>query len=250
MRKSVKLTILLAEDEKAIATVISYNLQKAGFNVHIVHDGLEAEKWIKNSPPDLVLLDWMLPSKSGLDICSDLRADPKTASVPIIMISAKSQDVDKVEGLNCGADDYLAKPFSPMELIARVQAVFRRVRPVFAAQTLEFHDIVMDLNSCVVTRSSKGEEKEVKLAPTEFQILQRMMEHSKIVLSRQFIIEKVWGRNATIDARVVDVHITRLRKALLESSADDFDVVKTVRLRGYRLQLPRVQHDASSRDFY
>ncbi|AEI89122.1 MAG: Phosphate regulon transcriptional regulatory protein PhoB [Candidatus Midichloria mitochondrii] len=235
MNKNLKLTILIVEDEKTIATVIAYNLQKEGYAVHIISDGAEAAMWAKNSPPDLILLDWVLPSKTGVEVCNELRQDPKTSNVPIIMISAKSQDFDKVEGLSYGADDYITKPFSPIELIARVKAVLRRIRPAFAEKSLKFHDIIMDLNTYNVSRNGK----DVKLAPIEFQILQIMMEQPEIVLSRQALIEKIWGIDIDVDQRTVDVHITRLRKALMSASVDDVDIIKTVRLVGYKLQLPR-----------
>lgn len=235
MTKNLKLTILIVEDEKTIATVIAYNLQKEGYVVHIISDGIEAAIWAKNSPPDLILLDWVLPSKTGVEICNELRQDPKTANIPIIMISAKSQDFDKVEGLSYGADDYITKPFSPIELIARVKAVLRRIRPAFSEKLLKFHDVVMDLNTYNVSRN----DKDVKLAPIEFQILQIMMEQPEVVLSRQALIEKIWGMDIEVDQRTVDVHITRLRKALMTASADDVDIIKTVRLVGYKLQLPR-----------
>ena len=235
MNKNVKLTVLVVEDEKTIATVVAYNLQKEGYAVHTMGDGAEAEEWAKNSPPDLILLDWILPSKNGVEICAALRKDHRTANVPIIMISAKSQDFEKVTCLEYGADDYITKPFSPVELIARVKAVLRRIRPALAEKSLKFHDVVMNLNTYGVYRGNK----EVKLAPIEFQILQIMMEQPEIVSSRQALIEKIWGNEIEVDQRTVDVHITRLRKALMSASTDDVDIIKTVRLVGYKLQMPR-----------
>jgi len=235
MVKNLKLTILVVEDERAMATVIAYNLQKDGYFVHIIGDGAEAVEWAKNSPPDLILLDWILPSKNGAEVCDELRQDPRTANIPIIMVSAKSQDFDKVEGLNCGADDYITKPFSPMELNARVGAVLRRIRPAFTERLLKFHDIAMNLNTYEVSRNGD----EVKLAPIEFQVLQIMMEQPEVVSSRQTLIEKIWGIDIDVDQRTVDVHITRLRKALMGASADGVDIIKTVRLVGYKLQLPK-----------
>lgn len=234
MNKSLKLTILIVEDEKSIATVIAYNLQKEGFSVHMIHDGEEALKWIRSSKPDLVLLDWMLPSKSGSEICNELRNDPETSNIPIIMISAKDQDFDKVTGLELGADDYITKPFSPVELIARVKAVIRRIRPAFSEKSMTFHDVLMNLNTHTVSRNGQ----DVRLAPIEFQILQIMMEQKDMVISRKLLIDKIW-ESEDVDPRTVDVHITRLRKALLNASVDDVDIIKTVRLKGYKLHMPK-----------
>ena len=235
MNRNLKLNILIVEDEKSIATVMSYNLQKEGYNVQIIENGKDALERVQSSPPDLIILDWILPMKNGIEVLVELRQEPKTSNIPIIMISAKDQDLDKVEGLGHGADDYISKPFSPIELIARVRAVLRRIRPAFADRSINFYDINMDLNTCSVSRNGQ----DIDLAPIEFKILQSMMEQPDVVLSRKDLVEKIWGLEIEVDPRTVDVHITRLRKALLSASADDIDVIKTIRLVGYKLQLPR-----------
>lgn len=232
MNKNLRLSILIVEDEKSFATVIAYNLQKEGYNVNIINDGEEALQWVYSSKPDLILLDWVLPSKHGIEVCRALRANPDTANIPIIMISARDQDLDKVAGLDRGADDYLTKPFSPIELIARIKAVLRRIRPAIAEKTLQFNDIVIDLNTYSVTCNSI----EVKLAPIEFQILQILMENPGNVFSRNELIEKIWGIEVVVDPRTVDVHMTRLRKALFKACGKE--CIKTVRLVGYKLQPP------------
>lgn len=231
MSKALKPTVLVVEDDKSIATVISYNLQKEGYNVNFVTDGEEGIEVARAEKPDIILLDWMLPSRSGIDVCMALRSTQDTANIPIIMISAKDDDLDKVTGLERGADDYITKPFAPVELLARMRAVLRRIRPAFADKVLRFKDVEMDLSSYNVIRAGK----EVKLAPIEFQILQTLMENPNRVLSRDALINKVWGLDIEVDARTVDVHITRLRKALLKASSDNVDIIKTVRLAGYKL---------------
>ncbi len=235
----VKPVILLVEDDKAVSTVLAYNLRKNGFTVHVVEDGGEAMDKISKCHPDLVLLDWMLSNKSGIEICREMRALKKTQNIPIIMLTAKNLDMDKITGLDSGADDYISKPFSPLELISRIRTIFRRIRPAFSENVLRFYDIEMKLESCTVIRN----DKEIKLAPIEFQILQIMMERPGTVLNRNELIEKVWEGKAEVNYRTVDVHITRLRKALLTASNDDFDVIRTVRLAGYKLQMPKnVKH--------
>ena len=233
MSKALKPTVLVVEDDKSIATVITYNLQKEGYNVSFVTDGEEGIEAAKAEKPDIILLDWMLPSRSGIDVCMALRGHQETANIPIIMISAKDDDLDKVTGLERGADDYITKPFAPVELLARMRAVLRRIRPAFADKLLRFQDVEMDLSSYTVTRSSK----DIKLAPIEFQILQTLMENPNRVLTRDTLINRVWGVDLEVDARTVDVHITRLRKALLGASPDNIDVIKTVRLAGYKLSV-------------
>ena len=232
MGKVLKPSILVVEDEEAISTVIKYNLQKNDFVVEVVADGLEALEHAKKTTPDIILLDWMLPSMSGIEVCKELRADSKTANTPIIMISAKGEEYDRISGLDTGADDYIVKPFSPAELVSRINAILRRLRPAFAEKTLSFEDIVMDLGSHEVIRNGK----EVKLAPIEFQILQILMEHPNRVMSRDALIDKIWGSNVYVGARTVDVHITRLRKALMKAGKDGDDVIKTIRLAGYTLR--------------
>ncbi len=231
MSKALKPKVLVVEDDKSIATVISYNLQKEGYNVSFVADGAEGIEAAKAEKPDIILLDWMLPSISGIDVCLALRNNQETANIPIIMISAKDDDLDKVTGLERGADDYMTKPFAPIELLARMRAVLRRIRPAFADKTLRFQDVEMDLSSYIVTRAGN----DVKLAPIEFQILQTLMENPNRVLSRDNLINRIWGVDIEVDARTVDVHITRLRKSLMYASPNNIDLIKTVRLAGYKL---------------
>ncbi len=226
---------MVVDDEESISTVIKYNLQKEGYRVQTVGDGYEALTIAQNSKPDLVLLDWMLPSMAGVEVCRKLRENPDTANIPIIMISAKSEEFDRITGLDKGADDYIIKPFSPAELIARIKAILRRMRPAFSSKILTFDDVEMDLLSHTVIRGGG----EVKLAPLEFQILQIMMEHPNRVLSREALIDKIWGNEAYVGTRTIDVHITRLRKALLKQSLSGEDIIKTIRLSGYTLRTQR-----------
>lgn len=231
--KTLKPSIMLVEDEPSIAAVMEYNLKKEGFKVEVRYNGddvLEAAK--RGEIPDMFLLDWMLPGTSGIEICRQLRENVDTANVPIIIVSAKGEEIDRITGLERGADDYLVKPFSPKELIARIKALLRRLRPAFSNKTLVFVDIEMDLSRHRVTRNGN----EIKLAPIEFQILQVLMEQPTMVLSREMLIDKVWGSDVYVGERTVDVHITRLRKALLEFSPTGEDVVKTIRLAGYTLR--------------
>lgn len=230
--KTLKPLVLLVEDDHSIANVISYNLQKEGYKVTVVTDGEAAIAVAQEETPDVILLDWMLPRKSGIEVCMALRSIENTANIPIIMISTKDDDLDKVTGLERGADDYITKPFSPIELAARMRAVLRRIRPAFADKKLRFEDIEMDLSSYTVMRAGS----QIRLAPIEFQILQALMENPKRVLSREVLIARIWTANASVDQRTVDVHITRLRKALINASPDKIDMIQTIRLAGYKLQ--------------
>jgi len=234
MSKILKPSILVVDDEESISTVIRYNLQKEGYRVTTISDGTDALKYAQENKPDLILLDWMLPSIPGVEICRKLREEPETANIPIIMVSARTEEFDRITGLDRGADDYIIKPFSPAELIARIKAILRRMRPAFSNKTLTFDDMEMDLLSHTVIRDGG----EVKLAPLEFQILQILMEHPNRVLSREALIDKIWGDD-TVGNRTVDVHITRLRKALLKQSLTGEDIIKTVRLAGYTLRTNR-----------
>lgn len=234
MPKQLQPKILVIEDDDSISTVIKYNLQKSGYNVQIVKNGDEGLSAAASFKPDLILLDWMLPNKSGIDICTELRLQEDFTSLPIIMISAKGEDFEKVIGLECGADDYMAKPFSSIELLARVKAILRRSRPAFSDKILKFYDIEMDISQHTVIRNNE----EVKLSPIEFQILQILLEKNSRVVSREALMDQIWGVEIYVGDRTIDVHITRLRKALLKASNDNFDVIKTVRLAGYKLQAP------------
>lgn len=231
MAKELKPTILLIEDEDAIASIIKYNLKKEGYHVVSTSDGEEGYEMAKQSKPDVIVLDWMLPSMHGIDVCKMLRKAPETSNVPVIMISSRKEDIDKVTGLEYGADDYMVKPFSQVELIARIKAVLRRIRPAFSGKELSFLDIHLDLGAHRVTRAGK----ELKLSPIEFKILQILMENPGRVISRDSLMDKIWGNEVFVGVRTVDVHITRLRKALLDYATDDHDVIKTIRLAGYTL---------------
>jgi two-component system, OmpR family, phosphate regulon response regulator PhoB len=222
-------TILVVEDEPPLQKLLAYNLEAAGFTVLQAFDGEEALTLIDERAPDLVLLDWMLPQLSGLEICRRLRRRPDTAHLPIIMLTARGEEPDRLRGLDTGADDFIAKPFSPAELIARVRAVLRRVRPAFAEQVLSFHDLRMDLAAHRVFRG----EREVHLSPTEFRLLRHFLEHPGRVFSRAQLLDRVWGSDLEIELRTVDATIRRLRRAL--NLGKETDLLRTVRAEGYSL---------------
>ncbi len=232
MAKNLQPTILVVEDDESISSIIKYNLKKAGYMVNLVDNGNDAITAAKSTIPDLILLDWMLPGMTGIDVCKTLRSQPETVNIPIIMLSAKGEEIDKITGLDRGADDYITKPFSPVELSARIKAVLRRIRPAFSGKFLEFEDIKIDLSMHTVERAGQ----ELKLSPIEFKILQSLMENPGRVLSRESIMDKIWGAEIYVGTRTIDVHITRLRKALIASSKDGNDIIKTVRLGGYALK--------------
>jgi two-component system phosphate regulon response regulator PhoB len=234
MVKKVQPLIVIAEDHDAVAVIIKYYLSRSGYNLKVASNGLEAWELIQKYKPDLIISDWAMPDLNGIEICKRVREHPELRNTPIIMTSAKSDDSKKVLALDSGADDYMAKPVSPEELMARIRAVLRRIRPAFASQILEYKDIKMDLEKCRVTR---GRNK-VDLSPIEFQILQMLMEVPGRVLSRDDLISKIWGINYSVGVRTIDVHVTRLRKALMKASNEmkPHDVIKTVRLTGYTLQ--------------
>jgi two-component system phosphate regulon response regulator PhoB len=219
-------TVLLVEDEPAQRAVLSYNLEAEGFRVTEAQNGEEALMMVGESAPDLILLDWMLPNVSGIEVCRRLKLRPETRGVPIIMLSARSEEVDRVRGLETGADDYVIKPYSLVELMARVRAALRRTRPATVGMVLEFQDIRLDPETHRVHRSGA----EVKLGPTEFRLLSTFMEKPGRVWSREQLLDRVWGRDIYVDTRTVDVHIGRLRKAL-----GGEDVLRTVRGAGYAL---------------
>lgn len=233
--KTLKPSILVVEDEASISTVIKYNLEKVGYRVYILEDGSQVLQYTLENNPDLILLDWMLPTITGIEVCNLLRHNDVTANIPIIMISARNEGHDKIDGLNEGADDYIAKPLSPVELIARIKAVLRRIRPAFSDKVLVFDDIEMDLLNHLVTRDAG----EVNLSPIEFQLLQILIEQPNVTQSRATLIEKIWGANDTINLRTIDVHITRLRHALLRKSLTGEDVIKSVRNTGYIMRSVR-----------
>lgn len=221
--------ILVAEDEPAQAEVLKYNLEAAGFKVTVAPDGAEALVNIEENQPDLLVLDWMLPEVSGIEVCRRIRKSEHSRDLPIIMLTARGEEDDRIRGLDVGADDYMVKPYSPGELIARIKAVLRRLRPALSGANLEFQDIVIDLSAHKVTRDGKT----IQLAPTEYRILQALVERAGRVLSRQQILDLAWGTNVYIEDRTVDVHIKRLRSALC--SENQSDPIRTVRGFGYVL---------------
>jgi len=221
--------ILVVDDEAALLTLVRYNLEKDGFEVGEAVDGEEAMLMIRERRPDLILLDWMLPRLSGIEVCRRVRRQADTQNIPIIMLSARGEESDRVRGLDCGADDYVVKPFSPSELVARVRAVLRRLRPAFEAETIEYGGIAMDLAEYRVTRDGEA----IRLAPTEFRLLRHFMEHPGRVFSREQLLDAVWGREIYLEPRTVDVHVRRLRKSLNASGKND--IIRTVRATGYSL---------------
>ena len=223
--------VLIVEDAPPLVELLSYNLEKAGFQAQIARDGDEALLAIEERRPDLVLLDWMLPYVSGIEICRRLRRNPETRDLSIILLTARGEEDDRIRGLEAGADDYVVKPFSPSELVARVRAVLRRTRPAFDQDLLTYGDIAMDLTTHRVSRA----DAPVELGPTEFRLLRFLMEHPGRVFSREQLLDSVWGHDAYIEPRTVDVHIRRLRKAMNLPGTDD--LIRTVRSAGYALDL-------------
>ena len=221
--------MLVVEDDAALAELVVWHFTKEGFDVRQTPDGEEALVMARETPPDIVLLDWMLESLSGIEVCRRLRRMPDTANVPIIMLTARGEEEDRIRGLETGADDYVTKPFSPRELIARVTAVLRRVRPALAGDSLAYADIEMDLVAHKVRRGGKG----IALGPTEFRLLRHFLENPSRVFSRERLLDSVWGQDSDNELRTVDVHIRRLRKAMNEG--DQPDIIRTVRSAGYAL---------------
>ncbi|MDT8855642.1 phosphate regulon transcriptional regulator PhoB [Paracoccaceae bacterium Fryx2] len=221
--------VLLVEDEPAQREVLSYNLEAEGYRVARAENGEEALLLVDEMAPDLIVLDWMLPNVSGIEVCRRLKTRPETRGVPIIMLSARSEEVDRVRGLETGADDYVIKPYSVVELMARVRAQLRRTRPSAVGVVLEFADIRLDAETHRVFRA----DKVLKLGPTEFRLLTTFMEKPGRVWSREQLLDRVWGRDIYVDTRTVDVHIGRLRKALCQFGGDD--PLRTVRGAGYAL---------------
>ncbi|SDC07159.1 phosphate regulon transcriptional regulator PhoB [Ruegeria marina] len=222
-------TVLVVEDEMAQREVLAYNLEAEGFRVLKAEDGEEAMLLVDEDTPDIIVLDWMMPNLSGIEVCRRLKTRPETRSIPVIMLSARTEEVDKVRGLETGADDYVVKPYSVVELMARVRGQLRRVRPSAVGLRLEYEDIVLDAETHRVSRS----DKQLKLGPTEFRLLSTFMEKPGRVWSREQLLDRVWGRDIYVDTRTVDVHIGRLRKALTQHGGED--PVRTVRGAGYAL---------------
>jgi len=223
--------VLVVEDEAALADLLKYNLEKEGYRVSVANDGEEALVVADESAPDLVVLDWMLPKAPGIEVCRRLRARQDTRNTPIVMLTARTEESDRIRGLDVGADDYLTKPFSMNELLARLRAVMRRIRPGLADDKVTAGDITMDRVSHRVHRGSR----DVHLGPTEFRILDHLMQHPGRVFSREQLLDAVWGSDVYVEARTVDVHIGRLRKALMVG--DETDPIRTVRSAGYALDV-------------
>ena len=221
--------VLLVEDEPAQREVLAYNLEAEGFVVQRATNGEEALMLVAENPPDLILLDWMMPHVSGLEVCRRLKMRSETRAIPIIMLSARSEEVDKVRGLETGADDYVIKPYSIIELMARLRAQLRRVRPSTLGMVLEWETISLDAETHRVIRDGQT----LKLGPTEFRLLATFLEKPGRVFSREQLLDRVWGRDIYVDSRTVDVHVGRLRKALCAFGADD--PLRTVRGAGYAL---------------
>ena len=222
-------TVLLVEDEPAQREVLTYNLQAEGFRTLTAPDGEAALLAIAETPPDVILLDWMMPHLSGIELCRRLKQRPETRAIPIIMLSARSEEVDRIRGLDTGADDYISKPYSIPELIARIRVQLRRVRPASVGQVLEFGTLRLDAETHRVHHAGA----EVRLGPTEFRLLTVFMERPGRVFSREALLDRVWGRDIYVESRTVDVHVGRLRKALTETGAED--PIRTVRGSGYSL---------------
>ena len=231
--------LLIVEDETALVTLLRYNLEREGYRVSEAGDGEEALLRIQEERPDLIILDWMLPLLSGIEVCRRVRRMSKTRSVPILMLTARGEEADKVRGLDCGADDYMSKPFSPAEMVARIRALLRRARPDLAEEKLGFSDLSMDLAAHRVRRGGR----EIHLGPTEFRLLHYLLQNPGRVFSREQILDAVWGRDVYVEARTVDVHIRRLRKAL--NGPGEPDLIRTVRAAGYALDRPMSVSNAS-----
>lgn len=220
-------SVLIVEDEGPLAALLRYNLEAEGYAVRHAETGEEAEILVAEAPPDLVILDWMLPAVSGLEICRRLRARSDTRSIPVLMLTARGEESDRIRGLSTGADDYVVKPFSLPELLARVKAVLRRSSPNRVSEVLKVADISLDRAAHKVMRGLR----EVRIGPTEYRLLECFMSSPGRVLSRSQLLDGVWGRDAYVDERTVDVHVGRLRKALIRGR--DSDPIRTVRGAGY-----------------
>ena len=222
---------MVVEDEDALATLLQYNLEKEGYAVGLAADGEEALLLADERMPDLVVLDWMLPKISGIEVCRRLRGRSQTRNIPIVMLTARGEETDRVRGLDMGADDYVIKPFSMAELTARIRAVLRRLRPGLAEDRVHQGDLVMDRVAHRVRRNGR----EIHLGPTEFRLLDYLMQHPGRVFSREQLLDAVWGSDVYVEARTVDVHIGRLRKAL--NRDEEQDPIRTVRSAGYSLDV-------------
>jgi two-component system phosphate regulon response regulator PhoB len=221
--------LLLVEDDRSLADLVTFHFERSGFAVTRTGDGEEALILVDEVKPDIVILDWMIEGISGIEVCRRLRRKPQSANLPIVMLTARGEEEDRIRGLETGADDYVTKPFSPKELVARVAAVMRRVRPALAGEQLVYADVEMDVVRHRVRRNGAS----IALGPTEFRLLRHFLEHPGRVFSREQLLDSVWSHDPEIDARTVDVHIRRLRQALNAHGGDD--LVRTVRSAGYSL---------------
>ena len=221
--------VLVVEDESAQREILKYNLEAEGFRVAIAINGDEALLMVAEEKPDLIVLDWMLPNVSGIEICRRVKTNPDTRNIPIIMLSARSEETDRVRGLETGADDYVVKPYSVIELMARLRTQLRRTRPAAMGEKLTYDDIVLDAEEHRVYRA----DQLLKLGPTEFRLLSTLMEKPGRVWTRDQLLDRVWGRDIYVDTRTIDVHVGRLRKALTSQGGED--PVRTVRGTGYAL---------------
>lgn len=224
-----KTKLLLVEDDNPLVELIRYNFEREDYRVSNTSDGEEAILLAKETLPDIIILDWMIENMSGIEVCRQLRRSDETKHIPIIMLSARSEEDDKIRGLEIGADDYLTKPFSPRELLARVHAVLRRTRPALAGENLSFADVEMDIIAHKVKRAGES----ITLGPTEYKLLKHFLEYPSQVFSRERLLDTVWGYDSDIEIRTVDVHIRRLRKALNINGGAD--IIRTVRSAGYSL---------------
>jgi two-component system phosphate regulon response regulator PhoB len=222
--------VLLVEDDRALAELVDFHLRKAGYGTRLTASGDEALRMACEAPPDLVLLDWMIEGTPGIEVCRQLRRTAATKDVPIIMMTARGEEADRIRGLDNGADDYITKPFSPREMLARVGAVLRRVRPALAGETLRFEDVEMDLARHRVRRAGR----DVHLSPSEFRLLRHLLQHPRRVFTREGLLDTVWSDGSDLDQRTVDVHVRRIRKALNEGGRRD--LIRTVRSAGYALE--------------
>ncbi|MGB3627338.1 MAG: phosphate regulon transcriptional regulator PhoB [Henriciella sp.] len=222
--------VMIAEDDKAVAELLRYNLEREGYDTSVAPDGDEAMILLDERAPDLVLLDWMLPKVAGIEVCRRIRSKPETANLPVIMLTARSEEADRIRGLDTGADDYVTKPFSTTELMARVRAVLRRIRPALIEDKITVGDITIDRTTHTVHRAGET----IHLGPTEYRLLDYFIQHPGRVFSREQLLDGVWGSDVYVEARTVDVHVGRLRKALMSQGGDD--PIRTVRSAGYSLK--------------
>jgi two-component system phosphate regulon response regulator PhoB len=225
----VKPVILIVEDDPALVELVKYNLEKEGYATAVATDGESALTLVEEEDPVMIVLDWMLPKLSGIEVCHRLRQRPSTTTLPIIMLTARGEEDDRIKGLESGADDYIVKPFSPSELTARVRAVLRRSRPELTEEVLRFEGIEMDL----VTHRVKRNNRNLHLAPTEYRLLRVLLERPGRVFSREQLLDQAWGRDIYVEQRTVDVHVRRLRKAI--NGTGEPDLIRTVRGAGYAL---------------